>query len=380
MTAVWQIEALALYLPILLSGFLIIWLKPHRRIRIALVMTCGWQAATLPWLNLWAQNLGYWRFQTEKSSLFGIPLSLYFGWVILWGLIAPLIAGRLPIRHPMIVTCLAAIALDLATMPLLKPVLVLGPAWLIGECALVLFALIPSLIIAHFTFLDRKPKLRSFLISISFTLLTLGVLPFVNVADFPTLLGQLHDAYSPTVHFSTLALVILLGVPAIAAVREFATVGQGTPIPFDPPKTLVTTGIYAYLGNPMQTSLVATLLAWSAYLESHIALSLAIAGFLYAIGFARWSEGSDLKKKNTARFGFPTKCNPAPGFPASSQSVRENPRKSSSISNADPVAKSPGGSRESKLKISGSRVPNCSPVALSKKSHIGTPMEPLSRE
>ena len=42
----------------------------------------------------------------------------------------------------------------------------------------------------------------------------------------------------------------------LSAVQEFVTRGRGTPIPFDPPRHIVTTGVYAYVANPMQLSAV----------------------------------------------------------------------------------------------------------------------------
>ena len=302
MSPAWQIEIVALYLPILLSLILLFCLQTHRRIKIGLVLTCGWQIAALPPLNLWAQSQGYWSFHSEAPALFGIPLSLYFGWVILWGLGIPLIAGRLPLKWPMSLTLIGAVILDLITMPLMEPVLVLGEDWLKGEVLLILFALIPGLILAHFTFLDQAPKIRALLISIAFTLLTLGVLPFVTEPDLSSRLTSFAAGLPNSLHLLTFAILILLGVPAMAAVREFAVVGKGTPIPFDPPKQLVTTGIYAYLNNPMQSSLVASLLLWSFYLGNSIALGLALSAFIYSIGFARWSESVELQKKHGANW------------------------------------------------------------------------------
>jgi len=298
MSPAWQIEIIALYLPALLSLILLFYLKTHHRIKIGLVLTCSWQIAVLPPLNLWAQSQGYWSFHSEAPSLFGIPLSLYFGWVILWGLSIPLIAGRLPLKWPMSLTLIGALILDLLTMPLMEPVLILGEDWLKGEILLILFALIPGLILAHFTFLDQSPKIRALLISIAFTLFTLGILPFLTEPDLPAQLASIAASLPSSIHLLSFAILIFLGVPAMAAVREFAVVGKGTPIPFDPPKQLVTTGIYAYLNNPMQSSLVASLLFWSLYLTNPIALGLALAAFIYSIGFARWSESADLQKKH----------------------------------------------------------------------------------
>jgi hypothetical protein len=44
--------------------------------------------------------------------------------------------------------------------------------------------------------------------------------------------------------------ICLLALPGVAAVMEFAGRGLGTPTPYDPPKRLVTSGVYRYCANP----------------------------------------------------------------------------------------------------------------------------------
>jgi len=48
-----------------------------------------------------------------------------------------------------------------------------------------------------------------------------------------------------------------------AALLQFAREGDGTGFPYDPPKRLVTGGVYAYISNPMQLGIVGLLTTWS---------------------------------------------------------------------------------------------------------------------
>ncbi|MEK6222500.1 MAG: isoprenylcysteine carboxylmethyltransferase family protein [Chloroflexota bacterium] len=81
--------------------------------------------------------------------------------------------------------------------------------------------------------------------------------------------------------------------------QEFALQGGGTPLPFDPPKVLVSSGIYAYFANPMQTSTSLMLMLWGAMLGNFWIAISGIMGIVYSIGFAAWSEEADL----ITRFG-----------------------------------------------------------------------------
>ena len=98
-----------------------------------------------------------------------------------------------------------------------------------------------------------------------------------------------------------LQLVMLAGLMGASAVQEFAQRGGGTPIPFDPPRRLVTSGPYAYVANPMQLSMAIVLTGWGLIIGS---VWMALAGPMalgYSVGLAAWDEASDLG----GRFGEP---------------------------------------------------------------------------
>jgi protein-S-isoprenylcysteine O-methyltransferase Ste14 len=85
--------------------------------------------------------------------------------------------------------------------------------------------------------------------------------------------------------FLTAGLVV--SVPGLTAVRDLAMTGGGTPVPLDPPRRLVTHGVYAYLRNPMQWSMTALLLLEALFLRSPWPAVLAGLGVVYPEGLAR---------------------------------------------------------------------------------------------
>jgi hypothetical protein len=78
---------------------------------------------------------------------------------------------------------------------------------------------------------------------------------------------------------------------------EFADRGQGTPIPYDPPPRLVTSGIYRYCANPMQLSCTLTMLAWTGLLRNGWMLLATGISVVYSAGIAEWDENEDLSRR-----------------------------------------------------------------------------------
>jgi protein-S-isoprenylcysteine O-methyltransferase Ste14 len=226
-----------------------------------------------------------------------MPLELYTGWVILWGVVPQLVWRRFPVAG--CATCM--VALDMIAMPLCRPVVVLGPRWLVGEGVASLLSLLPALCIARWTAENSHLRARAWL-----QIALAGLIFLFLVPELAFTLRTGHG-WAPLLAMPSwsrqlsLQTVLVLALPGVGAVVEFAERGDGTPIPFDAPVRLVTSGMYRYCANPMQVSCTLVLLVWAGLLRHPWLLAAPAASIIYGAGIAEWDEGEDLSR----RFGRP---------------------------------------------------------------------------
>ncbi|HTD95871.1 MAG TPA: methyltransferase [Edaphobacter sp.] len=288
----------ALYLPLmaaLLAGALF-----GRRPRQfpACLTSVLWAMTSLLAVQRINQLAGWWTFSADGALFCGMPLELYLGWVLLWGIVPQL---AFPQRS--IAWCASImVAVDLLAMPMCKAVVHLGPSWLLGELVAVLLVLLPALCIARWTLNDTHLHLRATLQIAIAGLLFLFLLPEVIFALRP------GEGWAPFSHLPgwrrqlELQILLLLALPGVAAVMEFAERGQGTPIPYDPPRRLVTSGIYRYCANPMQLSCGLVMLFWASLLQNGWLLLAAAMSVIYSAGLAEWDEREDLARRFGAQW------------------------------------------------------------------------------
>lgn len=99
-------------------------------------------------------------------------------------------------------------------------------------------------------------QVRSFVLPV----VVAGLVPFLLIAHF--------NPFRLEFHLPLLALQAPLGliffltglVLLVNTIRLFHTVGQGTLAPWDPPRRLVTRGVYRYVRNPMISGVLFLLL------------------------------------------------------------------------------------------------------------------------
>lgn len=283
-----------LYLPITAAFLLALWRRPGTRAAAGILLACLWNLDTLLVLHLLATRFDWWRFGVHDSLFYGFPVDAYVGWTVLWGAVPALAFPRM--RIPLVAAIMLGI--DLVLMPRGAPVIELGPQWLVGETVGILLCLVPSLLFARWTRNDRQLYARASLQVLTFSGLVLGIFPALVFAQAGGSLGAFL-ARPAWINSLLLQVLFLAGLPGLGAVQEFAVRGRGTPIPYDPPTRLVTSGPYAYIANPMQftSALVLLVLGW--VLSN---LWIAAAGgmaFIYSVGLAAWDEGGDMH----ARFG-----------------------------------------------------------------------------
>ncbi|MGW0808012.1 methyltransferase family protein [Nonomuraea sp. NPDC002799] len=281
--------------------------RPGQRDIAAMIVAVAWNLLALAVVNVVAVRAGWWTFGARGALVAGVPADLLLGWALLWGALPACLARTRPL------TLIAAVLawLDLALMPLAEPVVTLGAGWLYGEAAAIGAGLLPGLLLARWTAADRRLPWRVAMQVVLAGGLMLGVpIVLTGVWRQPAwVLGLLAQV---------LAVPLVAG---LAAVREFAVSGRGTPVPYDPPKRLVTSGPYAYLRNPMQSAMGGAYLVL-AVLDVRFAAAAVVCA-AYGAGLASWHEGTQLRTRYGA--GWTTyrahvrpwlpRARPYPGMP-----------------------------------------------------------------
>ena len=289
------VRAASLYLTVTTMIVILAWRRPASRTVAGAILACCWNLPVILALNAIAPGLDWWHFDAEGGLLLGMPVDLYLAWICLWGAIPAIAFPSLPLWR----VAAIALAVDLVLMPAAEPVLRLGPWWLFGECAGLLYALLPAQLLARWTRRDEHLEWRASLQIVAFAGLLLFVVPAMIVENSRS--GWINPLTRPVWQISL--LLQLLAVPAViglTAVQEFVTRGGGTPVPFDPPRRLVTSGVYAYVANPIQLAGTALLLLLGLILGNAWLAAAGVLAHQYSQGFAGWDEGEDLER----RFGI----------------------------------------------------------------------------
>ncbi|MDB5576472.1 MAG: isoprenylcysteine carboxylmethyltransferase family protein [Bradyrhizobium sp.] len=270
--------------PVMLAMVLLVSVRSTPRQATAAMLGGLWQLPALLLLNLVAQELGWWRFQPDPASVLGLPVDLWIGWSFWWGPVAVLVSRVLPT----VVVIAGMVLADIIFMPMLAPLVVVDESWLLGEAVAVLFALLPALALARLTEADSQPVLRTCFHALGWGGYMLLVLPACVLAwEGRNYLDALLQA-SP----GRWTLALAIGLPSLligwAAAHEFALVGRGTPIPYDPPKRVVTSGPYASIANPMQLTSALVMASLAILTASNAAWCLPITFLVFDGIFASW--------------------------------------------------------------------------------------------
>ncbi len=291
------IRAVGLYWPLLALVALAGWLRPGYYLRVGVLLGLCWNLAVLPIVGWYCVEQGWWAFETEGPVVLGMPLELYLGWAVWWGGVLPLLASRLRsvVVQVVLVTVLAA-GVDAVAMPQMGPVLRLAENWWWGEALLLGTGLWPGALVVFWTAKRQGLVGRVLVQAGTFSVGLFVLVPCLEAGGWAWLAAFDRPGWMVA---GFAVVVAALGALGGAAVWEFVRRGAGTPVPFDPPQRLVTTGVYAWLANPMQVAMTGLLLGWGLWFGLWWLVVLAGLGVVYAEGLARWSEAEDLR----ARYG-----------------------------------------------------------------------------
>src|SRR6266581_8854732 len=279
------LRAVTLYVPLAGLGAVWLWRRPGHRARTGVFLALVWNVPTVLGLQVLASFFNWWHFAPGGGDLLGLPIDVYLGWLVLWGGLPAIALPRLPL--PWLVAL--AVGSDLLYMPRAEPLLVLGDSWWLGEAMGVALCLVPAQLLARWTAEDRHLGARVILQVIAFSGLLVGIIPVVAQQQTGADLRPLFDRpmWQLSLIAQALALPAILG---LSAVQEFAIRGGGTPLPFDPPRRVVTSGPYAYLANPMQAAACLVLVTLALVLTSGWLVVAAFIDVVYGAGLAGWLE------------------------------------------------------------------------------------------
>jgi len=285
-------RTLLLFVPLLLTTLLFLWHRPSSRVATAGLFSFLWQLPALLLLQILATHFGWWNFTTDSNLLLGMPVDVWIGWALWWGPVLLLAAPKINLFFVMAFTAW----IDVLAMPLLVPLLHLGSDWLWGELLALTIVLVPGQLLGRWTINEKALAGRTYLLVLCFIGIAFWLLPTIILthtsADWSLLLSS-NDWFRSI-------MILLIAVPSVmglSAVYEFYLRGNGTPIPLDPPKNLVTTGPYAYLANPMQVSAALVWLLLGIWLQSIWVAASAGMAVIFGLGLADWEERTALKKR-----------------------------------------------------------------------------------
>jgi protein-S-isoprenylcysteine O-methyltransferase Ste14 len=129
-------------------------------------------------------------------------------------------------------------------------------------------------------------------------MLSILILPFTVTVIVPFVLIGERTLGGSLLGLAAGVLVMLLGLALVGrTIAHFATRGQGTLAPWDPPRRLVVEGIYRYVRNPMISGVLLILVGESLLFASTTVATWAAAFFAINAVYLPLSEEAGLSRR-----------------------------------------------------------------------------------
>lgn len=239
--------------------------------------------------------VGWWSYGWDALMLNALPVDIIIGGAVLFG---PGLYFSFPNTRPLMICLPIIIGLHGTIFSSLEPLVFAGPNWFIGVLFVFGTAHLPAIYLAKWTEADTHLSYRCAVLAIMTGGMLFAVLPSLIMQAMG---GSWNLFDKPTWAICvTVGLLVMTSLIGIAANQTLCLQGSGTPIPLDPTKRLVTTGIYAYLSNPMQLSAALGCVVLGAFLQNIWVMAAAVMAWVFVQGMVRWHNRNDLLKR------FPT--------------------------------------------------------------------------
>ena len=231
------------------------------------------RAALAAWFQFWfgldadalLVQFGAWHYRPMGGTWHCVPIDLHVNWTLLWGFGFVWIARRI-FRRPsgwrgpllyLVAWIAVTVAFDVLIRHWMLFVRSAAPWWWIADVVFLAAALGVTLWLERSIGHDAGERIDLAGLRAASPLLRsaawAGGFVWLFFVWLPPLVDRLARV-GPTRSFQIAALalsaagVVLGGAAVVALARR----GGGTPVPWDPPRRLVTTGVYAYVANPIQ--------------------------------------------------------------------------------------------------------------------------------
>lgn len=239
--------------------------------------------------------VGWWSYGWDALMVNALPVDIILGGAVLFG---PGLYFSFPNTRPLMICLPIIIGLHGTIFSSLEPLVFAGPYWFFGVLFVFATAHLPAIYLAKWTEADTHLPYRCALLAIMTGGMIFAVLPSLIMQA----MGGEWDIFDKPTWLISLALFLLsiTSLIGVSANQTLCLQGRGTPIPLDPTKRLVTTGLYAYVSNPMQLSAALGWIVLGLFLQNIWIMAASLMAWVFVQGMVRWHHRHDLLKR------FPT--------------------------------------------------------------------------
>ncbi|WP_413662110.1 methyltransferase family protein [Microbulbifer sp. CNSA002] len=280
---------ISLFLLPLACTFYFAWKRrDQEHILVAALFAFLYSLALLLPAHIIAIQLGMWEYGSQTLKILGMPADLWFAGSLLFG---PAIFLASPKFNP-IVFSIFFITLHVLTFNSLDPLVIAGEHWLIGVLSIFVLVHIPAVYLAQWTSANIDLPRRATLLALAYGSLAFFIVPTLIMH---TMGGSWAPDQWSIVKIVAITLCLLpCIIMGLSAVHMFVIYGEGTPIPLDRTKHLVTSGLYSYITNPMQLCTATFWIVLGAFLQNIFIALAAVMAVIFVLGLVRWHHRSDL--------------------------------------------------------------------------------------